>query len=185
MRRHAAAALIVSAALLAACGAPARVETLDHTDDFGRVAVPLTHALPMGLSDVGVDGPRLVAGCVALEPRVAALVPDIGANGARGPRFVDHHCEWTGVRATALVVGMIDHGGAASDLDETILSIDHDRPVTGVGGRAAYDPETRTLYVIIGDRLWYVQLVGPAADASAASILVAMGRVLTGTAATH
>jgi hypothetical protein len=185
MRRHIVATLIVAAVLLAACGAPARVETLDRTGDFGRVSAPLTHALPVGLSDVGVDGRRLVAGCMALEPRVAALVPDLGADGARAPRFVDHHCEWTGASRTALVVGMIDHGGAASDLGETILFIDHDRPVTGVGGRAVYDPETRTLYVIIGDRLWYMQLVGPAAGASALPTLVALGRLLTGAAATH
>ena len=188
MRDHAVAAGGLCGALfLAACGAPARVETLDRTADFGRAATPLTNALPSGLSDVGVDGPRLVEECSALESRVAALVPDIAANGADGaqlvsaPRFVGRHCQWSGSGGPALAVGMMADSGASSSLDETVLFIDHDRSVSGVGARAVYDPETTALYVVIGDRLWYVQLVGAAAsDPSALETLVALGRDLVG-----
>jgi hypothetical protein len=187
MRYRTVACLLGAVVLVAACGAPARVETLDRTGDFGRVATPLPHALPSGLSDVDVDGPRLVAGCTALETRVAALVPDIRANGAGGAaRFVGRHCEWNGSRGPALAVGMMADSGAASRLDEAVLFLDHERSIVGVGARAVYDPETAALYVVIGDRLWYVQLVGAAAaDRSALRILVALGRTLAGTPATR
>jgi hypothetical protein len=181
------ACLLGGAVLVAACGAPGRVETLDRSGDFGRVATALPHTLPRGLSDVGVDGPRLVAACTALETRVAALVPDIGANGAHDAvRFVGRHCEWSGRRGPALVVGMIDDSGAASDLDETVLFIDHERSIARVGARSVYDPDTEALYIVIGDRLWYVQLVGTAAaDPSALKLLVALGRDLAGIPATR
>ena len=137
------ACLLGGAVLVAACGAPGRVETLDRSGDFGRVATALPHTLPRGLSDVGVDGPRLVAACTARETRAAAPVPDIGANGAHDAvRFVGRHCEWSGSRGPALVVGMIDDSGAASDLDETVLFIDHERSIARVGARAVYDPDT-------------------------------------------
>jgi hypothetical protein len=182
MRDHPVACLLIAAVLLAACGAPAHVKTLDHTGDFGGAPAPLTRTLPAGLSDVGVDGPRLVAGCTALDAGVASLVPDVGG----APQLVGSRCEWSGPRGTALVVGMIDHRGAGADLDETILFTDHERSVASVGTRAEYDPDTHALYVVISDRLWYVQLVGTAAtDPSAFNIVVTLARSLAAVAAAH
>ena len=49
-----------------------------------------------------------------------------------------------------------------------------------------YDPDTHALYVVISDRLWYVQLVGTAAaDPSAFNIVVALARSLAAVAAAH
>jgi hypothetical protein len=173
--------LLASAAivLLTACGSPARVQTLDHTGDFGSAAAPLTRPLPSGLGAVGVDGPRLRAGCVGVGSRVAALVPGVGANAAV---FTGRHCEWKDSEGTAVIVGMIEQSGAAFTLDETRVYVDDEQTIPGIGRRAVYDPQTHALYVIIGNRLWYVQLVGAAADSSLALQNVnAIGRALANT----
>ena len=175
------AALVVSSlVLVAACGAPQPVSTYHDSPDYGSVAIPLTHALPTGLSDVGVDGKRLVAGCLALGTRVAALLPNVRANGAgSAARFVSRHCEWTDGTTTPLIVGMLVTHGADADLDQTNTHLDHEESVPGIGTRADYDPDTHTLYVILSDRLWYLQLVGAAAKgANDKRTLIALARDL-------
>jgi hypothetical protein len=179
MQLHRVACLVVAAGvLLTACGTPERVHTVDDTRDFGGTPILLTHALPNGLSAVGVDGPRLLAGCNALQPRVATLIT------GHAPVFTGRHCEWNGIDGPAVIVGMIEHTGASFTLDETRTFIDHERTISGVGQRAVYDTESHALYIIISNRLWYVQLVGSAAaNPSALPTLVSLGRALARTPA--
>ena len=149
---------------------------------------PLPRIAAAGSSDVGVDGPRLVAACTALETRAAALVPDIGANGAHDAvRFVGRHCEWRGSGGSALVVGMIDDSGAASDLDETVLfyrsrTLDCEgRCTRGLRPRhpGALRRHRRPALVRAARGLT------AAADPSALKLLVALGRDLVGIPATR
>jgi hypothetical protein len=171
----------VGVALLAACGSSAGVQTLDHTPDYGGAAIPLTHTLPSGLSSVGVDPVRLVAGCRALDVRVAAAVPEVGSGTAA--MFDDGRCVWNGPDGPAVIVGMIvETSGASFTLDETKVFTDDERTISGIGQRAVYDPQTHALYVSISNRLWYVQLVGGAAAApSALQNVSAIGRALANT----
>jgi hypothetical protein len=174
-RSHIAACAAAAIVLLTACGSPASVHTLDHTADFGSTATPLTHALPSGLADAGVDGPRLLAGCNAVNAHTA---------GTGSPVFTGRHCEWAGNSSIPLIVGMIDRSGASFTLNETKVYLDGLRPVDGVGQRAEYDPQSHALYVIIGGRLWYVQLVGkPGLDPAALGHLTMIARVIAGTPA--
>jgi hypothetical protein len=171
----AACALLV----LAGCGAPPTVHTIDGEPDLASIVA----AIPPGFHDaVGVELQRLQSACAEIDHQVGISQPP----PARFPlRFelVDAQCEW--FRATGdgrpgppeVIIGLLVSAGGGATLDQTVAILDHERSVENVGDRAVFDPQTHTLYVVTADRLWYLQLVGPQ-PADPLTGLVHLGRAL-------
>ena len=160
--------------VLAGCGAPPAVHTLDGEPDLARIAA----AIPPGFNHgAGVELRRLQTACAEIDRQVA-ISP---APSARFPlRFelVDAQCEW--FRATGppeVIIGLLVSAGGGTTLDQTVAVVDDERSVDNVGDRAVFDPQTRTLYVVAAGRLWYLQVVGPQ-PADPLNGLVRLGRAL-------
>src|SRR5205085_11399161 len=86
-----AALALIPIAALAACGAPARTQTLDHEPDLVRIA---GRTIPPGFGDsVNAELHRLVAACAAIDPNVSKQ-PGISAHGDAVTQWalVDGHC---------------------------------------------------------------------------------------------
>jgi hypothetical protein len=175
----------VAVITLAACGAPVRARTLDREPDLVRVD---QGAIPHGFSPSAKEElQRLRSACAAIDANVATLLPDVApprGSAASALAFVDAQCEWRGVTsAPELIVGLLAHPGGGTVLDQTTTVITGDRSVSDTGDRAVFDPQTRTLYVVTHDRLWYLQLVGAAPAVSVGTVLTALARSLVHTPA--
>jgi hypothetical protein len=176
-------AATVALITLAACGAPARTQTLANEPDLAR---NLGGAIPHGFSTaVSEDLARLDAACAAIDPEVASRLPAVTPGGVvRYAAIVDGQCEWVsaGDKARpgppALIVGILAGSSGGATLDETTTLLEGERSIDRVGDRAAFDPQTRTLYVLGNGRLWYLQLVGREPAVAASTILTALGRAL-------
>jgi hypothetical protein len=165
--------------LLAACGAPPAVHTIDGEPDLASIS----GSIPPGFHRAaGVELRRLESACTEID-RHAGITP---APSARFPlRFelIDAQCQW--FRATGnglqgppeVIVGLLVSSGGGATLDQTLSVLRGDRPVPNVGDRAVFDPQTRTLYVVAAGRLWYVQFPGPQ-PTDTLNGLVRLGRAL-------
>jgi hypothetical protein len=182
---------LIQIAALAACGAPARIQTLDREPDLVRVA---GRTIPPGFGDsVNAELHRLVAACAAIDRNVSRL-PGISVPGDAVTQWalVDGHCEWPGDPdrpggpggpGPDLIVGILASPGGGGVLDQTASILRGERSIAGVGDRAVYDPRTRTLYALAHGRLWYLQLVGSSPRADGPGILATLGRALVKTSA--
>ncbi len=75
-----------------------------------------------------------------------------------------------------LAIGTIVTSGGSVDLAQTRLHVESEQSLPGLGAEADYVPETRTVYLVISGRLWYVQLIGGApTEEDARRILVTLG----------
>jgi hypothetical protein len=181
MHARRATTIIVALALgsLAACGSPAPVRTLDDEPDLARIA----NTIPKGfLAPVAEELRRLKAACTSIDPEVRTQLPQPAADRVLTLELNDAQCQWLDVDGEPqLIVGTLEsaHGGTA--LDETTAVLTGERSVGGVGERAVFDLQTRTLYTQENGRLWYLQLVGSAPGAAARAILTSLGRALVQT----
>jgi len=174
--------IVIAVALtaLAACGAPMRSHTFDNGSD---IAIPTTNsqALSTGQRDQ-LDRSR--AACTAIDANARTLLPDL-----RPFTLVEGQCQWTSRTASspgvpALIVTLFDRTKGDATYDETTHGINDERTVAGVGDRAAFDPQTTTLYIVAHDRLWYLQLVG-SRRGNVEPDLTALGRALMQTPAAN
>jgi hypothetical protein len=174
--RRAVATILSAVAViaLAACGNPSRVRTLDGEPDLVRVL----GTVPRGFSpSVTEELERLLAACREIDAIVESRVP-----GAGHLVLTDGHCQWAGA-APELIIGILANPDGGAVLDQTNMVLKDERTVAGVGDRAAFDPETRALYLVRNGRLWYLQLVGSAPGVGASAILASLGRALAQTRA--
>jgi hypothetical protein len=181
--RRVAAKIVAATAVIAltACGAPQRVRTLDGEPDL----VGIHGSVPRGFSaSVKEELDRLNAACTAIDAPVSAQLPDVAPVGADQTfgGLTDGQCEWVAARPE-LIIGILANPGGAAVLDQTTTVLKGERPVAGVGMRAVFDPQTRTLYVLENGRLWYLQLVGAGNGVAAPAILTTLGRALVATRA--
>lgn len=172
---------------LAACGAPARVRTLDDEPDLARIA----KTIPDGfLAPVAAELRKLNAACISIDPKVRAQLPKPAADRFLTLELNDAQCQWLDVPSVAppgvdgeprLIVRTLEsaHGGTA--LDETTAVLTGEQSIGDVGERAVFDVQTRTLYTQENGQLWYLQLVGSTPGAGARPILIALGRALVRT----
>jgi hypothetical protein len=173
LARVALAAIAVVA--LAACGAPARVRTFDDEPDLVRVAGT---TIPAGFGSTTTNElRRMLDACGAIDAKVATALP-----GVNHVTLTDAQCQWIAA-APELIVGILTNPGGDAMLDQTATVLKGERTVAGVGDRAVFDPQTRTLYVVKNGRLWYLQLVGSAPGVTAPTILTVLGRALVQTVA--
>jgi hypothetical protein len=177
-RRVLASSVVAMLALvvLAACGAPARIQTVDREPDLVKV----DGLIPSGFSSsAGEELRRLSSACIAIDRQVGTQLPDVAPHGAVTYEAIsDGQCQWRNALGPELIIGILAHPGGGGVLDQTAMVIKDERPITGVGDRALFDLETRTLYVLKSGRLWYLQLVGSAPGATAPRILATLGRAL-------
>src|ERR1700692_1787422 len=95
--RHVTLACRVAAGLtlivLAACGAPAHVATLDGEPDLAGIAA---RTIPHGwTSQANAELRRLLGTCEAIDAKVATVLPDLTAGrDATGLALLDGQCEW-------------------------------------------------------------------------------------------
>jgi len=177
--------LVLALGSAAGCGSPARVGTLDGDPDLARIFV----TIPPGFSKpVNEELERLRATCMAIDANVGTQLPDIGPVGEDVTHLalIDGQCLWNTPAgpssrppgAPELVVGIVAAPDGGITLDRTTMVLKGERPIAGVGDRAVFDRETRTLYVLENGRLWYLQLVGSAPGAAAQNILAVLARSL-------
>jgi hypothetical protein len=175
MRRRA-ALVAFACVLLAACGTPHAIETLDHEPDLANVSATF---VPHGVrATIAQEISRLRRACTEIEPTVATELPGTHF------RFDDVQCQWTESPGAPplVVVGILDGGTYRFDEARALLD---DRIIGGLGNEALYDPAMRILYTVRADRLWYVQLVAsPARGADARRSTIAIGRALMHATAT-
>jgi hypothetical protein len=170
----------------AACGAPARVRTLDDEPDLVGILT-----IPRGFSpSVKDELQRLRAACMAIDTKVRTQLPDVAPIGGDVTNLglIYGQCEWLkpapgpppGI--PELIVGILaSPSGGGATLDQTTTVLERERTIASIGDRAVFDRETRTLYVLKNGRLWYLQLVGSARSAAAPQILTVLGRALVET----
>ena len=168
----------VAVIALAACGSPERIRTLDGEPDLAHI----DGTVPRGFSSsANEELHRLQDACDAVDRAVGHELPDVHyAKDVKQLALVDGQCQWV-LTGPELIVGILAHPGGGPMLDQTATVIKGERSVAGVGDRAVLDPQTRTLYVVKNDRLWYLQLVGSAPSVEAPSILVTLGDELVQT----
>jgi hypothetical protein len=167
----------------AACGSPARVQTLDDEPDL----VAMVRTIPRGFSrSMEEELQWLRAACTAIDAKVGTQLPDVAPAGGDMTHLglLYGHCEWL-VPAPGpppgipeLIVGILASRRGGTTLDETTMALKGERAIAGIGDRAVFDRETRTLYVLKNGRLWYLQLSGSAPSAAALQILTVLGRAL-------
>jgi hypothetical protein len=176
-RRRAATTILAAVAVIAltACGAPARVRTFDGEPDLVLVR---GKTIPPGFSTTTTNElQRMVDACEAIDAEVRTVLPYVSPVA-----LTDAQCQW--VAATPeLIVGILANPGGGSMLDQTTAVLEGERSVAGVGDRAVFDPQTRALYVVKNERLWYLHLVGAAPGVAAPTILASLGRALVQTRA--
>jgi hypothetical protein len=190
-RRALVSGIAVAVALLTlpACGAPARMQTLDREPDLARID---RGTIPPGFSSpANRELERLRTACTAAN-RQLGFKGGSAPNGAElHAELVDGQCEWFGVTDSGapgpprVIIGLLVSTGGGGVLDQTTAVLKRERSVDGVGDRAVFAPQTRTLYLVDHDRLWYVQLVGTAPAASDPTSLVALGRAVVQSQRAH
>ena len=171
----AACALLV----LAGCGAPPAVRTIDGEPDLARIAATIPPGFHHG---AGIELRRLQSVCTEIDRKVAITRPPSAGSPLRFA-LIDAQCEW--FRATGdgrsgppeVIISLLVSANAGTTLDQTVAVLHHERSVPDVGDRAVFDPETRTLYVVGGGRLWYLQQPGPQ-PADPQTGLAQLGRAL-------
>jgi hypothetical protein len=174
--------------VLAACGAPAHPTTLDREPDLVSVAGT---TIPRGfISSTNEELRRLLGACEAIDANVATALPGVtDRSGITHLALIDAQCEWLNTPAGTspgtpeLIIGILANPGGGGALDQTTTILTGWRPVAGIADRAVFDPQTRTLYALANDRLWYLQLVGSAPGVAAPRILTALAGALVKTAA--
>ena len=167
---------VLALVVLGACGAPARIQSVDGEPDL----VKIDGVIPSGFSSSAHEElQRLRSACIAIDKQVGTQLPDIAPHGdVTYEAISDGQCQWTHLLVPELIIGILAHPGGSNVLDQTAMVIKDERSMAGVGDRALFDLETRTLYVLKSGRLWYLQLVGPAPAAAAPKILATLGRAL-------
>ena len=168
---------VLALVVLGACGAPARIQSVDGEPDL----VKIDGVIPGGFSSsANEELQRLRSACVAIDKQVGTQLPDVAPHGdVTYEAISDGQCQWLPAHGTPeLIIGILAHPGGTNALDQTAMVIKDERSMAGVGDRALFDLETRTLYVLKSGRLWYLQLVGPAPAAAAPKILATLGRAL-------
>jgi hypothetical protein len=158
---------VAACLLLGACGAPHSTETLDHEPDLAHIAGTV---VPSGLRSPIVDEVhRLRHACAQIDVTVERAEP-----GAQ-LKIDDARCQWSAPSGVPLlVVGIVD--GGAYRFHETAKLLKDEHTVDGIGDDALYDQQMRAVFSVRANRLWYVQLVGPAttgADARTAATTIA------------
>jgi len=180
------ACVAVAVLALGACGAPERAHTLDNEPDLASISGPMPHGFDHATADELV---RLHRACTALIIGFSGPAPSAVRDSSSGPmEFVDGQCEWLGGSPTStapeFIVGII--GGGSATFDDTDSVLTDEQTISGVGDRATFDPQTRTLAIVKNDRLWYVQLVGRVTNGAAALVETTnIGRALIRTPATR
>jgi hypothetical protein len=180
---------VIAVVAFAACGNAAPAQTVGREPDLALITLG---DVPRGLSGSTLAAvQRLQPACTAIDTRVGAVLPDIAPSGTISSLIIeDAECQWLGTPDPSarppfppeLIVGIVD--GGSSRFAETVSVLTDERTVSGVGDEAAFDPQTRTLYTVRADRLWYVQLVGTAPRGAAAqSIATTVARALMATTA--
>jgi hypothetical protein len=171
---------VIALTALAACGAPQRNHTLSNAPDIAAISTANTRDLSASQRDK-VERSR--AACTAIDSKVRTILPDLAGSGATASfALVDGQCQWTSSSAASrgapeLIVMLLDRSGGGATFDETTRVIKDERTVAGVGERAAFDPQTATLYIVKADRLWYLQLIGSTSGDVEAN-LTTLGRAL-------
>jgi hypothetical protein len=139
--------------LLSACGAPARVRTLDDEPDLARNGTTISQRLRQTCS--------LLDTVVRTEIRVRTL------------ELTDGQCEWIELpsltpagraRRPGLFVGLVATSDGGATLDRTTTVLTRERAIPLGRERGVFDPETHTLYVLEHGRLWYLQRTGSRTD---------------------
>jgi hypothetical protein len=176
--RRSAVVVTIAMTALTACGAPNRIHTFDNGSDLA-ISTTNSRALSTAQRDQ-IDRSR--AACTAIDAEARAHFTDLAPF-----TLIDGQCQWTSRSGSSpgfpkLIVMLFDRTKGDATFDETTRGIDDERAVAGVGDRAAFDPQTATLYVDAHDRLWYLQLVG-SPPGNVEPSLTALGRALMQTSA--
>lgn len=176
--------LMLAVGSSAACGSPARIQTLDNQPDLAR----MLGAIPDGFDgfdkQVREELTRLDAACTAIDPEVVNELSAVSPGAKSYAGLVDGECHWVNSRdmrvpaPPTLIVGILADPPGGQTLDETTTVLKGERSVDGVGDRAVFDARTRTLYVLQNGRLWYLQLTGTREGVAVRSIVTVLGRAL-------